>query len=71
MEATRRRTAVGLDKARVEGKIMGPPRKLGADQVEPARRLRGEKVSLREIGLQFRVSASTVDWYLKKEELES
>ena len=68
MEATRRRTVVGLDKARVEGKVLGPPRKLDPDQVETARRR--EKVSLREIGRQFRVSASTVDRYLK-EELES
>ena len=29
LEATRRRTAVGLDKARVEGKIMGPPPEAG------------------------------------------
>ena len=61
---------VGLDKARVDGKILGPPRKLDPDQVETARRLRGEKVSVREIGRQFRVSASTVGRYLK-EELES
>ena len=71
LEATRRRTVVGLDKARVEGRILGPPRKLDPEQVETARRLRREKVSLREIGRQFRVSASTVDCYLKEEELES
>ena len=71
LEATRRRTVVGLDKARAEGKILGPPRKLGPDQVETARRLRREKVSLREIGRQFRVSASTVDRYLKEGELAS
>ena len=70
LEATRRRTVAGLSKARVEGKVLGPPRKLDPDQVETARRLRREKVSLREIGRQFRVSASTVDRYLK-EELES
>ena len=58
---------VGLDKVRVEGKVLGPPRKLDPDQVETARRLRREKVSLREIGRQFRVSASTVDRYLKEE----
>ena len=62
---------VDLDKARVEGKVLGPPRKLDSDQVETARRLRGERVSLREIGRQFRVSASTVARYLKKEELAS
>ena len=71
VEATRRRTVVGLDKARVEGKVLGPPRKLDPDQVETARRLRREKVSLREIGRQFRVSASTVDRYLKEGELAS
>ena len=71
LEATRRRTVVGLDKARVEGKILGPPRRLDPDQVEAARRLRREKVSLREIGRQFRVSASTVDRYLKEGELAS
>ena len=71
LEATRRRTVVGLDKARVEGKTLGPPRKLDSDQVETARRRRREKVSLREIGRQFKVSASTVDRYLKKEELAS
>ena len=70
LEATRRRTVVGLDKARVEGKVLGPPRKLDSDQVETARRLRREKVSLREIGRRFSVSASTVDRYLK-EDLES
>ena len=43
---------------------------LDPDQVEPARRRRREKVSLREIGRRFRVSASTVDRYLK-EDLES
>ena len=67
LEATRRRTVVGLDKARVKGKTLGPPRKLGSDQVETARRLRQEKVSLREIGRQFRVSASTVDRSLKED----
>ena len=71
LQATRRRTVVGLDQARVEGKILGPPRKLDPDQVETARRLRREKVSLREIGRQFRVSASAVDRYLKEEDLES
>ena len=66
MEATRRRTVAGLSKARVEGKILEPPRKLDPDQVETARRLRGEKVSLREIG-RFKVSGSTVDRYLKED----
>ena len=67
LEATRRRTVAGLSKAQAEGKTLGPPRKLGPDQVETARRLRQEKVSLREIGRQFRLSASTVDRYLKEE----
>ena len=71
LEATRRRTVVGQDKARVEGKTLGPPRKVDPDQVETARRLRREKVSLREIGRQFKVSGSTVDRYLKEGALAS
>ena len=67
LEATRRRTVVGLDKTRAEGKVLGPPRKLDPDQVETARQLRREKVSLREIGRRFSVSASTVDRYLKED----
>ena len=67
LEATRRRTVAGLSKARVEGKVLGPPRKLDPDQVETARRLRREKVSLREIGRQFKMSGSTVDRYLKED----
>ena len=37
--------AAGLTKTRAEGRTLGPPRKLGPDQVETARRLRQEKVS--------------------------
>ena len=47
VEATRRRTVVGLDKARAEGKTLGPPHRFHLFRVQLSLR-RQEKVSLRE-----------------------
>ena len=46
-KATRRRTVVGLDKARAEGKTLGPPHRFHLFRVQLSRR-RQEKASLRE-----------------------
>ena len=50
LQAVSRRTRAGLEKARAEGKTLGPPRIVDDDQVEAMARLRREGHSLRSIG---------------------
>ena len=60
LQAVSRRTRAGLQKARAEGKTLGPPRIVGDGQVEAMARLRREGQSFRSIGKVFGVSRTTV-----------
>ena len=60
LQAVSRRTRAGLEKARAEGKILGPPSRVDDDQVEAMARLRRERQSFRSIGKVFGVSRTTV-----------
>ena len=60
LQAVSRRTRAGLQKARAEGKTLGPPRIVGDGQVEAMARLRREGQSFRAIGKVFGVSRTTV-----------
>ena len=66
MQAVSRRTRAGLQKARAEGKTLGPPRIIDDDQVEAMARLRREGQSLRSIGRLFGVSRTTVQRRLQE-----
>ena len=59
-EAVSRRTKAGLERARAEGKTLGPPPRVDEDQVEDMSRLRREGQSFRSIGRIFGVSRTTV-----------
>ena len=67
MQAAGRRTRAGLQKARAEGKVLGPPPRVDDDQVEAMARLRREGHSFRSIGRVFGVSRTTVQRRLKAE----
>ena len=60
LESVRRRTREGMERARQQGKTLGPPRKLRPGQLEAIRRMREEGASLRRIASDFECSASTV-----------
>ena len=60
MQAVSRRTRAGLEKARAEGKTLGPPSRVDDDQVEAMARLRREGQSFRSIGKVYGVSRTTV-----------
>ena len=47
LESIRRRTREGMERARQQGKTLGPPRKLRPGQVEAIRRMREGGASLR------------------------
>ena len=66
MQAVSRRTRAGLQKARAEGKTLGPPRIVDDGQVEAMARLRREGQSLRSIGKIFGVSRTTVQRRLQE-----
>ena len=57
LQSVKRRTKEGLERAREQGKVLGPPRKFRPHQVEAMRRMRA---SLRRIASDFECSASTV-----------
>jgi putative DNA-invertase from lambdoid prophage Rac len=65
--AMQRRTREGLERARQQGKALGPPRKISANQAETMRRMREEGASLRRIAEVFECSPSTVLRVLKRE----
>ena len=67
LESIKRRTRDGLERAREEGKTLGPPRKIGPGQVEAMRRMREGGASLRRIAADFECSASTVLRVLQRE----
>ena len=60
LESIKRRTREGLERAREQGKVLGPPRKFKPHQVETMRRMRDGGASLRRIAADFECSASTV-----------
>ena len=66
LQAVSRRTRAGLEKARAEGKTLGPPRIVDDGQVEAMARLRREGQSLRSIGRLFGVSRTTVQRRLQE-----
>ena len=60
LQSVKRRTKEGLERARQQGKVLGPPRKFRTNQVETMRRMRDGGASLRRIAADFECSASTV-----------
>ena len=60
LQSIKRRTKEGLERAREQGKVLGPPRKFRPHQVETMRRMREGGASLRRIASDFECSASTV-----------
>ena len=71
LESIRRRTREGMERARQQGKTLGPPRKLRPGQVEAIRRMREGGASLRRIANDFECSASTVLRALRREGMAS
>ena len=71
LESIKRRTREGLERARQQGKALGPPRKFRANQVETMRRMRTGGASLRRIAADFECSASTVLRVLGREQVAS
>ena len=43
LESIKRRTRDGLERARQQGKVLGPPRKVGPGQLAAMRRMRGRR----------------------------
>ena len=66
LQAVSRRTRAGLEKARAEGKTLGPPSRVDDDQVDAMARLRREGQSFRSIGKVFGVSRTTVQRRLQE-----
>ena len=67
LQSVKRRTKEGLERAREQGKVLGPPRKFTDGQVEAIRRMREGGASLRRIAADFECSASTVLRVLQRE----
>ena len=67
LQSIKRRTREGLERARQQGKTLGPPRKLTDGQVEAMRRMREGGASLRRIAGDFECSPSTVLRVLRRE----
>ena len=67
LQSIKRRTKEGLERAREQGKVLGPPRKFRPHQVETMRRMREGGASLRRIASDFECSASTVLRVLQRE----
>ena len=68
LQAVSRRTRAGLERARAEGKTLGPPPRVDEDQVEDMSRLRREGQSFRSIGRILGVSRTTVQRRLQEQE---
>ena len=71
LQSVKRRTKEGLERAREQGKVLGPPRKFRPNQVETMRRMREGGASLRRIASDFECSASTVMRVLQREGVAS
>ena len=68
LQAVSRRTRAGPERARAEGKTLGPPPRVDDGQVEAMARLRREGQSFRSIGRVFGVSRTTVQRRLQEQE---
>ena len=68
LQAVSRRTRAGLERARAEGKTLGPPSRVDDGQVEAMARLRREGQSFRSIGRVFGVSRTTVQRRLQEQQ---
>ena len=66
LQAVSRRTRAGLQKARAEGKTLGPPPRVDDDQVDAMARMRREGLSFRAIGKLVGVSRTTVQRRLQE-----
>ena len=66
-QSVKRRTKEGLERAREQGKVLGPPRKFMPNQVETMRRMWDGGASLQRIAADFECSASTVLRTLRQE----
>ena len=69
LESIKRRTRDGLERARQQGKALGPPRKIGPGQLAAMRRMREGGASLRRIAGDFECSPSTVLRALRRDEV--
>ena len=67
LESIKRRTRDGLERARQQGEVLGPPRKVGPGQLAAMRRMREGGASLRMIAGDFECSPSTVLRALRRE----
>ena len=67
LESIKRRTRDGLERARQQGKALGPPRKIGPGQLAAMLRMREGGASLRRIAGDFECSPSTVLRSLRRE----
>ena len=67
LQSVKRRTRDGLERARQEGKVLGPPQKFTPGQVEAMQRMRDGGASLRRIAAVFECSPSTVLRVLQRE----
>jgi putative DNA-invertase from lambdoid prophage Rac len=67
LQSVKRRTREGLERARQQGKVLGPPRKITDNQAETMHRMRQEGASLRRIAEVFECSPSTVLRVLRRE----
>ena len=67
LQSVKRRTREGLERARQQGKALGPPRKITDNQAETIRWMRQEGASLRRIAQVFECSPSTVLRVLRRE----
>ena len=67
LESIRRRTREGLERARQQGKTLGPPRKFNQGQLEAVRRMREAGANLRRIAEAFECSPNTVRRALQRE----
>ena len=66
-ESTKRRTTEGLERARQQGKALGPPRKLRPHQAKTVLKMREDGDSLRKIADEFDCPAHTVRRTLLRE----
>ena len=67
LESIKRRTRDGLERARQQGKSLGPPRKIGPGQLAAMWRMREGGASLRRIAGDFECTPSTVLRALRRE----
>jgi DNA invertase Pin-like site-specific DNA recombinase len=67
LEAIKRRTTDGLERARQRGKTLGRPRRIGDRQVAAMKRMREGGATHRQIAKAFQCSTSSVGRALQQE----